>query len=124
MFLLVAVVPRQSQHRIDQALPRVNVTRGHYVFQHGHAGKQTDILKSPRDTAPRNLIRPQLDDALPFEMNLAGSRLVNAGQQIENRCLARAVRSDEAVDLAALDLHVQFVDGDQAAEAKDRKSNV
>src|SRR5687768_3074282 len=117
MFLLVAVVPRQSQHRVDQALPRVNVARGHYVFQHRHTGEQPNILKSPRDTAPRNLIRTQAVDTLAFEMDLAGSRLVNAGQQIENRCLASAVRSDEAIDLAALDLHVQLVDGHQTAEA-------
>ena len=79
-------------------------------------GKQTDVLKSPRDAAPRNLVRTQAVDAFAFEMNLAGSRLVNAGQQIEDRSLARAVRSDQAVDLAALDLHVQLVDGDQTAE--------
>ena len=50
----------------------------------------------------RNLVRTQAVDALSLEINLAGSRLVNAGQQIENRGLAGAVRSDQSVDLALL----------------------
>ena len=55
--------------------------------------------------------------AVPLEVNLAGGRLVDAGQQVEDRRLARAVRTDQTVDFALPDVHVQLVDGDETAEA-------
>ena len=41
----------------------------------------------------------------------------DSGDDVEERRLARAVGSDQAVDHAALDRHVDALDGDQAAES-------
>ena len=43
------------------------------------------------------------------EIDFAGRGLVNAREQIEYRCFARAVWSDETINLAALYIHVQRV---------------
>ncbi len=48
---------------------------------------------------------------------LTGGRLGKAGEQADERCLARAVRPEQAVDAAGIKLEVQVVDGDDAAEA-------
>ena len=50
------------------------------------------------------------------ERPLSGVRLVEAGQQVEERRLAGAVRPDQGGDLVALDLDVVDVDGDEPAE--------
>ncbi len=46
----------------------------------------------------------------------AFGRLVEAGDAVEHRRLAGAVRADQRGDLAALGLEGQVADGDQAAE--------
>ena len=47
-----------------------------------------------------------------------------AGDQVEHRALAGAVRADQAEDLAGLDRERQVVDGDQAAELLARRPHV
>src|SRR6185295_12658121 len=103
-----------------QLLAHVNVTGRHYVIQHRHARKQSNVLKRARDAARGDLIRTQTVDALTVEVNRAGRRLVDAGEQVEDRGLARAVGTDETVDLALLHGHIQLVDGAQTAEANRR----
>src|SRR6185503_10806321 len=101
---------------VEQVLAHVNVTRGHHVFEYRHARKEPDVLKRPGNAAARDLIRTQAVDTPAVEVDLAGGWFVNAGQQIEDRSLAGAVRTDETVDLTLLDVHVQLVNGHQSAE--------
>src|SRR5207237_10332683 len=75
------------------------------------------VLEGARDAAPRNLVGAQAVQTLPLKKYVTRRRLIDSGQKVEDRRLARAVRPDEAVNLPPLDGHVQVVDGDEAAQA-------
>jgi hypothetical protein len=62
------------------------------------------------------LNRLGVERADPREGKTAGTRLVESGDAIEDRCLAGAVGADERGDVAAPDLEGQIVDGGEAAE--------
>src|SRR5262249_14233425 len=55
--------------------------------------------------------------SMTVEQNRSGSRLVKAGDRVENRCLTSAIRSDQRVDLALFDVQVDIADGRQTTEA-------
>src|SRR6185369_9546014 len=120
MFLLVLIKPWRAQHCVEQSLAHVNVTSRHDIFQHRHARKQSNVLERARDTACGDLIWTQAVDALTLEMDRAGRWLVDACEQIEDRRLARAVWTDETVDLTFLYGHVEFVDSAETAETDRR----
>ena len=115
------------------------------ILQHGHAGKQPDVLERAGDA---RLLRDQkIGHALEQKKRAVGShhaalaavgqgiervphrgiaalqrdaalgRLVEAGDAVEHGGLAGAVRPDQRGDGAALDVEGQIVDGDEAAEA-------
>ena len=60
-------------------------------------------------------LRPVM--SVPWNDDLAAGRLVQPGDHVEERRLARAVRPDQADDRALLDREVDPVDRHQAAEA-------
>ena len=82
------------------------VLRDHQVFQRGHAGKQPDVLEGARD--PGLLGDPEIVQAFELnsaavvvrELQAAAARLVEAGDAVEHRGLAGAVRPDQRGDLA------------------------
>ena len=115
------------------------------ILQHGHAGKQADVLEGAGDA---RLLRHQIvGHALEQKERAVGShhaalaavgqavervphrgvavvqrdaalgRLVEAGDAVEHGGLAGAVRSDQRGDVAARGVEGEIVDGDQAAEA-------
>ena len=65
---------------------------------------------------PHPARRQQLGNILALENDLAGGLREEAADQIEERGLAGAVRTDDGAQLALLDRHRHAVDGDQAAE--------
>ena len=94
----------------------MSMTGSHHVFQNRHAGEQPNVLKRARHAATRNLVRPQAVNPFALKIDFARSRFVNASQEIEDCGFAGAVWSDQAVDLAALDAHVQRIDSHQSAK--------
>ena len=69
----------------------------------------------------RDLVRRQPDDALAVEEDVAAVGRVDAGDEVEERRLARAVRADEAHDLAVADVEVQLVDARAARRRTSRR---
>ena len=61
-------------------------------------------------------VRRLAGDVVAVEDDPAGGRLVDAGEHVEERRLAGAVRADQADDRAARDREVDVVDGDEPAE--------
>jgi len=65
---------------------------------------------------------------LAAEQDGAGARRERAGQHVDERRLAGAVRADQRMDVALRDIHVELVQRVEAAEAFgqafDRKTNV
>src|SRR5688572_5938122 len=92
------------------------VARGDDVLEDGHARKQPDVLKRPRYSEPRYLVRLQSVHTRAHDTDVARRRLIHAGQEIEDRGLARAVRADETVDLTLTNVHIQLVHRDKTAE--------
>src|SRR5207253_10475657 len=66
--------------------------------------------------ALRDHMRRQADERLAVEENVSRSRPVDAGDEVEERRLAGAVRTDHAHDLALVDVQVEIGDDVQAPE--------
>src|SRR5262249_11734629 len=60
--------------------------------------------------------RARRRDVLAAIKDSPGARFEELGQQVENRCLARAVRTDQRVDRAALHLEIDPLDRGKAAK--------
>src|SRR5215210_2763561 len=120
MLGFVLVETRKPKHGVRDVLFRMAMAGGNYVVEHGHAREQPDVLKRSRDSEPRYLVRPKAVDARTCDPDVAGRRLINAGQQIKDRRFAGAVWSDEPVYFALTNIHRQLVYGDQSAETDRR----
>src|SRR5688572_21618953 len=92
------------------------VTRGHDILEHRHAREQTDILERPRHSEPRYLIGLQSVNTRAHDTDVARRRLVYASQEIEDRGLARAVRTDKTIDLTLANVHIELVHRDKTTE--------
>ena len=66
-----------------------------HVFEHRHAWENPRGLKSPDQAEARDLTRRQTLERSPVEINLAGRRRKQVGDQIEQCRLACAVRTDQ-----------------------------
>jgi hypothetical protein len=77
---LVVMKSWQPQYSVNQILAGMNVTCGHNIFQYGHTGKQSDVLKCAGNAETGDLVGSKAVDSFAFEMNVAGRRLINSGQ--------------------------------------------
>src|SRR5437867_3454679 len=85
-------------------------------IEHRHVGEQVDRLERPRDAEPRDLVRREPDDALAAEDDVAVIRCVQTRDHVEHGALARAVRPDDAQDLAFFDRDVETAQRVEPAE--------
>ena len=86
-------------------------------FERRQIGKQLVDLEGARDAEPHARMRAHAGDVVAVEQDLAGTRRQHAGQQIDDRGLAGAVRADQRMARALLDLERHIVGRDDAAEA-------
>jgi hypothetical protein len=75
------------------------------------------FLEGPRDAARGDAVRLQRRDVLAEQAHLAGIGRVEAGDHVDHRGLARAVRADQAENLALTDVERNTLQRTQAAEA-------
>ncbi len=87
-----------------------------HVFQHSHMRKHCRNLERPHDTPARSLRRLLRRDVGAIERDGAATGVQELGQQIEERGLAGTVGANQGVDVAALDLQVHLVDGNESLE--------
>ena len=87
-----------------------------HVVEHGHVREQADRLEGAGDPARDDGVGPQPDQARPCERDPTGVGPHEAGHDVEERRLARAVGTDETDDGAARNDEVDAVEGDDAAE--------
>src|SRR4029079_8403210 len=95
---------------------RVAVCGRHHVLPHGHVQEQPQRLERAGDPLARDLVGLEAADALTREPDVALGRLVDAGDEVEQRRLARAVRPDHAHDLALVDVEVELRHARETAE--------
>ena len=106
------------QHRAEHAGVRVAVLGRHDVLHHAHVQEEPQRLERARDAALADLVRLEADEAFPLEQDVAAVRPVDAGDQVEERRLPRAVRPDDADDLALVDVDVEVDDDGETAEVE------
>ena len=118
--MAVAGEAEHAEHGVA-GRPHQRVVLGdHEVLEHAHLAEQADVLEGPgdagaRDPEPVHLLEQQLL-TVGVEGELADRRLVEAGQAVEHRGLAGAVRPDDRGDLTLIRGERQVVDRDQTAE--------
>src|SRR5690606_35118743 len=98
--------------------------RDHEVLERGHPGEEPDVLEGARDPGllgdaePFHLLE-EVDPVGMVQREAPRGRLVEAGEAVEDRGLAGAVRADDRGDLALVGGERKIRDGNEAAEAHD-----
>ena len=99
------------------------VLRHHQILEHRHALEQPDVLEGAGDAGVAIdivVVEPLQVEALTAgmgELHQTFGRLVEAGDAIEHRGLAGAVRPDQRSDVVAAHRERNVVDGEQPTEA-------
>ena len=81
-----------------------DLEHGADVLLDGEAAKDRGFLRQIADAEPRALIHRQLGDVVAVELDGAAIRLDQAGDHVEHRGLAGAVRAEQADRFAAADI--------------------
>src|SRR5215207_953035 len=115
--LQAALIDRRTTQM--PAGPRVHriEDRDAHVFGQRQAGEGPRQLEAARQPAARALMRRQAVERLVGEAHAACLVVQRAADAVDQRRLARAVGPDQAEPLARLDLEVDAVERDEAAEA-------
>ena len=108
---------RQAQDGAENTAGGPRVSPDQHILQRGHFGKQADVLERARQPRLQDLMRLAAVDADSAQAHFAAIDGVEAGQGIEQGGLARAVGSDEAENLARIDLQRHIGQRLQAAES-------
>jgi hypothetical protein len=88
------------------------------VLEGGHVVEQPDVLERARDAELGDLELLALAQAVPEEPDAARRRLIDAGHDVEAGCLAGTVGSDQAQDLARVDVERDPVEGRDTTKAQ------
>src|SRR5262249_47475606 len=96
--------------------PVVREERGLHVLERGETAEDARDLKGASHPAPAEIVRRQSTDVRAFELDLTGIVREVAGDQVEERRLAGAVRTDDRAQVAGRHSEVHAVHGADAAE--------
>ena len=86
------------------------------MLAHGEPVEEVRHLRLDADAAPGDGVRVVAGDVLAMEQDAPGGWLQLAGEQLEERALARAVGADEAAQLSLGQAEVHVANGLDAAE--------
>ncbi len=88
-----------------------------HVFAHRKLVEELETLERRREAEPGTPRRPKFRDVAPFDVHVTSTGREQAGDHVEQRRLARAVRSDQSGHQPALGGQANAVEGDVSAEA-------
>ena len=111
----VEAEPRE--HLVDGRLGRAGRGRGLDVLPDGELREQPDVLERAREPELRDPVRRASADLLVAEDDASAGRRVDARHDVQERGLARAVRPDQAEDLAVAHLDVDAGERGESLEA-------
>src|SRR5215218_32871 len=100
-----------------QLPPREGAERSDDVLEHGHLAKEPGDLEGATEAFVSPAPRGEPVDALPVEAHLAAVRRHRPVDDVEECCLARAVRPDERCDRPFFDRERAGVQRTEASEA-------
>ena len=86
------------------------------VPRDAHQRDHAEVLEHRRDAVFGRVARAPEADRGAVDQDLAVGRLVDAGEDLDQRRLAGAVVAEEAMDLAGIDLDVDVAERDDRAE--------
>ena len=89
---------------------------GHDVGDRRHVRRHPHKLKRAVDAPAHALMVRKARHVIALQADGASVGTYGAGDQVEQRCLARAVRTDKAENLAGRDGEREILDGHQSAE--------
>src|SRR5690606_4510315 len=92
------------------------VAADHDILDGAQVGEQPDVLEGARQPRLRHFMRLAAGERRAVERAAPFLRDIEAGQHVEQRGLARAVRADQAVDLARANVEADLGQRTQAAE--------
>src|ERR671936_380134 len=115
-FPLLPPDTRRAKNAGEDAPSEARVHSDKHVLKGRHLLEEANVLKRASDTALRNRMRWKAGDVLVVENDASARRLVDAGEHVEERRLASAVRPDQADRRLARNCEVDVVDGEQSAE--------
>ena len=115
--LVVLLAPDRGDQALPEALAALPRRTELHVVEHGQQAERLGQLEGADQAHARHLVGGHAATAsVPSKLHVAAVRLVEAGEQVEQRRLAGTVRADQRGDRAARDLEVLDVDGGEAAE--------
>ena len=114
--LFLFAVAAQVHHALKQVIRDLIMQGDLDVVQHGQLLEQADVLERTRHTQLADIVRLFADQVLIVQTDAAVGRAIYAGQHVEDRGLARAVRANQADQRAFFNFHGQVVHGAQAAK--------
>ncbi len=97
------------------AAPRLH--RDPHVLERGQVGEHAEDLERSADPETGPPMHPHPGDVAVVEADFSAIRRDEPGEHVEERRLARAVRPDQAMELAGHHVQVDVVGGDERAEA-------
>jgi hypothetical protein len=95
----------------------MKLKRGAHVIEHRQAAEKADVLKRARQAEKGELMRFAAQNGTAIERNVSRGGLINAGDEIEHRGFARAVRANQPDQIIAPDFEIEFRHRRQATEA-------
>ncbi len=102
---LVMILMRTGRHAGDEN-----------ILQQVHAHKRTAELEGPRHAAVDDLVGREALQCFAIELDGAGCRRHEAGEEIEQRCLAGAVGTEDSGEFAFFQFEGCVLHGGEAAE--------
>ena len=81
------------------------------MIQDGHVPPQAQGLECPADALGSDLVRMKAHQILAIKDDFPLSRLVDAGDEVEDSGLSRSVGANQPSELAWLNLQIVVVDG-------------
>src|SRR5690606_32709377 len=102
--------------RRPQAATLAQVPAGHHVLEGRHVREDLQVLERAPDPCGGEAVRRQAGEIASVERDAAGARQVDAGEQVQQRRLAGAVRTDDRVHESGIELEGEVLDGVHAAE--------
>jgi hypothetical protein len=88
------------------------------VLQHRRAFEQLDVLERAGNALAHHVVPCQARDLVAIEADAAAAGVEHACDEIQERCLARAVRTDHREDLSCADREAHVAHGLDAAKGQ------
>src|SRR6202049_1942828 len=103
--------------------PLAEISDQRHILEYRQPMKRPRDLEGAADAAVDDPVRRKACEFDTVELHRARTRREGAGEHVEDRALARAVRTDQAENFAPIDLERHIVDGLEAAKPLDQALN-